>query len=40
MGIKGQYFILDNDRVFNVRAHEGYLIDFSCNQETNNFELF
>ena len=40
MGIKGQYFILDNDRVFNVRAHEGYLIDFSCNQEANNFKLF
>jgi len=27
MGIKGQYLILDNDRVFNVRKHEGYIID-------------
>jgi len=28
-GIKGQYLILDNGRVFNVRSHEGYLIEFS-----------
>ena len=27
MGIKGQYLILDYDRVFNVRKHEGYIID-------------
>ena len=27
MGIKGQYLMLDNDRVFNVRKHEGYIID-------------
>ncbi len=28
MGIKGQYLLLDNDRVFNVRRHEGYIIDY------------
>ena len=28
MGIKGQYIILDNSRVFNVRAHQGYIVDF------------
>ena len=29
-GIKGQYLLLDGDRVFNVRSHEGYVVDFSC----------
>ena len=29
-GIKGQYLILDRGRVFNVRAHEGFLVDFLC----------
>ena len=28
LGIKGQYLILDNDRVFNVRSHEGFIADF------------
>ena len=28
-GIKGQYLILDSNRVFNVRAHSGYIINFS-----------
>ena len=28
-GIKGQYLLLDNNRVFNVRSHEGYLVSFS-----------
>ena len=28
-GIKGQYLILDNGRVFNVRSHEGYFIELS-----------
>ena len=28
-GIKGQYLLLDGDRVFNVRSHEGYVVDFS-----------
>ena len=27
-GVKGQYLLLDNDRVFNVRKHEGYIIDY------------
>ena len=27
VGIKGQYLLLDNDRVFNVRKHEGYIIE-------------
>lgn len=29
LGIKGQYLILDQDRVFNVRSHEGFVVDFS-----------
>ena len=28
-GIKGQYLLLDNSRVFNVRSHQGFIIDFS-----------
>ncbi len=28
LGIKGQYLILDDDRVMNVRKHEGYYVDF------------
>ena len=28
-GIKGQYLLLDGDRVFNVRSHEGYIVSFS-----------
>ncbi|MFM7727930.1 MAG: DUF2797 domain-containing protein [Flavobacteriales bacterium] len=27
-GIKGQYLLLDEDRVFNVRAHSGYEVEF------------
>ncbi|MDC0189590.1 DUF2797 domain-containing protein [Flavobacteriales bacterium] len=27
IGIKGQYLIFDQNRVFNVRAHAGYIID-------------
>ncbi len=26
MGMKGQYLIFDNNRVFNVRSHDGYII--------------
>ncbi|WP_430817019.1 DUF2797 domain-containing protein [Carboxylicivirga sp. RSCT41] len=26
MGIKGQYLLLDNDRVLNIRKHNGYLV--------------
>ena len=29
VGIKGQYLIFDNDKVFNVRRHAGYLIKLS-----------
>ena len=29
-GLKGQYLLLDSGRVFNVRAHEGFLAEFSC----------
>ena len=28
-GIKGQYLLLDEDRVFNVRSHQGYLAKIS-----------
>lgn len=28
LGIKGQYLIFDEDRVMNVRKHEGYFVDF------------
>jgi len=28
-GIKGQYLLLDADRVFNVRSHEGFIAKFS-----------
>ena len=29
VGIKGQYLLFDNDTVFNVRRHAGYLIQLS-----------
>ena len=32
LGIKGQYLLLDNDRVFNVRSHEGFIVRFSCKE--------
>lgn len=28
LGIKGQYLLLDNDRVINIRKHTGYYVDF------------
>ncbi|MEX1000777.1 MAG: DUF2797 domain-containing protein [Crocinitomicaceae bacterium] len=28
LGIKGQYLLLDNDRVINLRKHKGYYVDF------------
>ena len=31
-GIKGQYLLLDGDRVFNVRSHEGYISKFSYSE--------
>jgi hypothetical protein len=29
LGIKGQYLLLDGDRVFNIRSHEGFISFFS-----------
>ncbi|MFK8045256.1 MAG: DUF2797 domain-containing protein [Crocinitomicaceae bacterium] len=29
LGIKGQYLLLDNDRVLNIRKHEGYFVDLN-----------
>ena len=29
VGIKGQYLLFENDLVFNVRRHSGYLIELS-----------
>jgi len=29
LGIKGQYLLFDNDRVFNIRSHEGFISEFS-----------
>jgi len=29
LGIKGQYLLLDDDRVLNMRKHQGYLIEIS-----------
>ena len=40
LGIKGQYLLLDNDRVFNVRSHEGFIIKFSYNDVMNQSQLF
>ena len=28
LGIKGQYILLDNDRVMNIRKYEGFYVDF------------
>ena len=40
MGIKGQYLLLDKDRVFNVRSHEGYVSEFSQEGITKQALLF
>jgi len=29
MGIKGQYLLLDDNRVLNIRKHEVYYVDFT-----------
>ena len=39
-GIKGQYLLLDGDRVFNVRSHEGYVVKLSLNKKSNQVTLF
>ena len=28
-GIKGQYLYLNKENVFNIRKHQGYLVDFN-----------
>ena len=40
LGIKGQYLLLDGDRVFNIRSHEGYIADFSYQSIENQGLLF
>ena len=39
-GIKGQYLIFENNEVFNVRSHEGFIIDFSFDKENVQSSLF
>ena len=39
-GIKGQYLLLDNDQVFNVRSHEGYVIKFASKKVVKQAVLF
>ena len=39
LGIKGQYLLLDGDRVFNIRSHEGFISTFS-HQEITQGTLF
>ena len=39
-GIKGQYLILDENRVFNVRAHERYVVEFSYESISHQSLLF
>ena len=34
LGIKGQYLLLDDDRVFNVRSHEGFISEFIVEEHT------
>ena len=40
LGIKGQYLLLDGDRVFNIRSHEGYIANFSVSKIANQTSLF
>ena len=32
LGIKGQYLLLNEDRVFNIRSHEGFVSKFSIQE--------
>ena len=32
LGIKGQYLLLEEDRVFNIRSHEGFISEFSVHE--------
>ena len=40
LGIKGQYLLLDNDRVFNVRRHEGFISFFYSHDIVKQAKLF
>ena len=40
LGIKGQYLLLDHDRVFNVRSHEGFISNFSSSKIHHQTVLF
>ena len=40
LGIKGQYLLLDNDRVLNLRKHTGYIIDVNNPTEEASSLLF
>ena len=40
MGIKGQYLLLDEDRVFNIRSHEGFISKFSYQEMAKQGLLF
>ena len=40
LGIKAQYLLLDGDRVFNIRSHEGYIANFSVSKISNQTSLF
>jgi hypothetical protein len=39
-GIKGQYLLLENNQVFNVRSHEGFIADFSYEETLAQGSLF
>ena len=32
LGIKGQYLLFNDDRVFNIRSHEGFIVEFSVQE--------
>ena len=40
LGIKGQYLLFDQDRVFNIRSHEGFIVDFSVGESLHQGTLF
>jgi len=40
LGIKGQYLLLDEDRVFNIRSHEGFISKFSHQEMSKQGLLF
>tara|TARA_B100000287_G_C20574772_1_gene757976 strand:- start:259 stop:1056 length:798 start_codon:yes stop_codon:yes gene_type:complete len=40
LGIKGQYLILDKDRVINIRSHEGFKVKFDSEKLAKQVSLF